>query len=76
MFLIFDSLEDALSRADEEGAKIGLYYHRHGSGTRYVSYPIETIEGNYALDVIGYDLAEDEAEFVVDSFTPQDYEDE
>lgn len=75
MFLIFDSLEDALSRADEEGAKLGLHYHRRGSGTRYVSYPIETIEGNYALDVTGYDLTEDEAKFVVDSFTPQEYGD-
>lgn len=76
MFLIFDSLEDALSRADEEGANLGLSYHRNGSGTRYVSYPIETIEGNYALDVTDYDLAEEETTMVVDGFTPQEYDEE
>ena len=34
-YLIYDTLEDALVKADAEGLRRGYAYHRVGSGTRY-----------------------------------------
>lgn len=76
MYLIFDTLQDAQDRSEEEGIRLGLSYHTKGVGTRYATSPRETIEGNYALPVNGYELSEEEQGLTVEEYTPPAYEDE
>ena len=38
-YLVYETLDDAIARADTEGARRGYAYHRVGSGTRYRTYP-------------------------------------
>ena len=59
-YIIYDTLEDALVKADAEGLRRGYAYHKVGSGTRYSTYPQETASGKFALVVNGYELTEDE----------------
>ena len=68
-YLIYDTLEDALIKADAEGLRRGYAYHRVGSGTRYSTYPNETASGKFALAVDGYELTEDEEALIVTSVT-------
>ena len=68
-YIIYDTLEDALVKADAEGSRRGYAYHRVGSGTRYHTYPQVTADSKYALIVNGYELTEDEASSVVTSVT-------
>ena len=75
-YLIFDTYEDALARSEQEGIAKGLAYHKSGSGTRYVTAPRETVDGEWALPVNLYNLSEAEEAATVDSFTPPAYEDE
>ena len=70
LYLIFDSFEDAQARSEEEGIRLGLAYHKKGSGTRYATSPRETIEGNYALPVNSYELSEEEQELTVEDYIP------
>ena len=70
MYLIFDTFEDAQGRSEEEGIRLGLSYHTKGVGTRYATSPRETIEGNYALPVTGYELDEDEQLNTIENYTP------
>lgn len=70
MYLIFDTYEDALARSEQEGIIRGLSYHKNGVGTRYVTAPRETAEGNFALPVSSYALSDEEQELTVDDFTP------
>jgi len=76
MYLIFDTLQDAQDRSEEEGIRLGLSYHTKGTGTRYATSPRETIEGNYALPVKNYELSQEEQDLTVDDYTPPAYEDE
>ena len=48
-YIIYDTLEDALVKADAEGSRRGYAYHRVGSGTRYKTYPQATADDKYAL---------------------------
>ena len=68
-YLVYDTLEDAIARADTEGARRGYAYHRVGSGTRYRTYPQETADSKYALVVDGYELTEDEESAITNSVT-------
>jgi len=68
-YIIYDTLEDALVKADAEGLRRGYAYHRVGSGTRYSTYPQETASGKFALAVDGYELTEDEEASIVTSVT-------
>ena len=70
MYLIYASKEAAIERADEEGKEIGYSYWINGIGTRWLTYPDETADGTWALDVTNYDLDESEAASTVDSYTP------
>ena len=70
MYLIFDTFEAAQARSEEEGIRLGLAYHKTGSGTRYATSPRETIEGKYALPVTGYELDEDEQLNTLENYTP------
>ena len=68
-YIIYDTLEDALVKADAEGARRGYAYHRVGSGTRYKTYPQVTADDKYALLVNGYELTEDEESAITTSVT-------
>ena len=75
-YLIFDTYEDALARSEQEGIAKGLAYHTTGAGTRYVTAPRETIDGEWALAVNLYNLSEAEEASTVASITLPAYEDE
>jgi len=64
-YIIYDTLEDALAKADAEGLRRGYAYHKVGSGTRYSTYPQETAANKFALVVNGYELTEDEESSIV-----------
>ena len=64
-YIIYDTLEDALVKADAEGLRRGYAYHKVGSGTRYSTYPQETAANKFALLVNGYELTEDEESSIV-----------
>ena len=68
-YLVYETLDDALVKADSEGARRGYAYHRVGSGTRYKTYPQVTADAKYALLVDGYELTEDEESSIVTSVT-------
>ena len=59
-YLIYETLDDALVKADAEGARRGYAYHKVGNGTRYHTYPQVTANAKYALVVNGYELTNDE----------------
>ena len=75
MYLIYASKEAAIERADEEGKEIGYSYWVNGIGTRWHTYPVETADGAWALDVTDYDLDDSEKASTVDSYTPVPNED-
>jgi hypothetical protein len=58
MYLIFDTLADAEQRADEEGQYRGYSFWLNGVGTKWLTDPVQTAEGDYALEVSGYNLSE------------------
>ncbi len=68
-YLVYETLDDAIARADTEGARRGYAYHRVGSGTRYHTYPQVTADGKYALFVTDYELLEEELPSIVTSVT-------
>ena len=68
-YLVYETLDDAIARADTEGARRGYAYHRVGSGTRYHTYPQATADSKYALVVDGYELTEDEESAITNSVT-------
>jgi len=68
-YLVYETLDDAIARADAEGARRGYAYHRIGSGTRYRTYPQETADAKFALVVDGYELTEDEESAITTSVT-------
>jgi hypothetical protein len=68
-YLVYDTLDDALVKADAEGARRGYAYHRVGSGTRYHTYPQVTADAKYALAVNGYELTDDETTAIVTDVT-------
>lgn len=73
-YLVYETLEDAIARADTEGARRGYAYHRVGSGTRYRTYPQVTADSKFALVVDGYELTEDEESAITTSVTFPDPE--
>jgi len=74
-YLIYASKEAAIERADEEGKEIGYSYWTQGIGTRWLTYPKETSDYMWALDVTDYDLDESEKSSTVDHYTPLPDED-
>ena len=72
LYLIYASKEAAIERADEEGKEIGFDYwvEENGIGTRWLTYPVETADGTWALDVTDYDLDDSEKASTVDHYTP------
>ena len=69
-YLIYASKEAAIERADEEGKERGYSYWINGEGTRRPTYPVETDDHMWALDVTNYDLDESEESSTVNHYTP------
>jgi hypothetical protein len=70
IYLIYDTEEDAIARADEEGKRVGYSYWVNGKGTRWATFPDSTAEGKWALNVTVYDLTEEEESATVTSYNP------
>ena len=68
MFLIYKTEEEALNRSEAEGIRLGLSFHTNGTGSRYATPAVETVDGKFALDVEDYELTDDELGSVVASF--------
>ena len=76
MYLIYASEEAALERADEEGKDNNFSYWTEGKGTRWLTKPVPTADGMWALDVSEYDLDESEESATVDTYTPLEVEED
>ena len=76
MYLIFPTEEAALERADEEGKDNNFAYWTEGKGTRWLTKPVPTADGMWALDVSDYDLDESEESATVDTYTPLEVEED
>ena len=72
LYLIYETKEAAIDRADEEGEYIGFDYwiEDNGQGTRWLTYPNETIEYKWALEVTDYNLTAAEQAATVSSYVP------
>lgn len=76
MYLIYASEEAALERADEEGKDNNFSYWTEGKGTRWLTKPVPTADGMWALDVSEYDLDESEESATVDTYSPLEVEED
>jgi hypothetical protein len=70
MYLIYETEDVALERADEEGKYLGLSYWNDGMGTRWRTAPVPTADNKWALDVSDYDLTDLEESSVEDTYLP------
>jgi len=68
MYLIYETEQDALERADEEGKYHNFSYWTEGRGTRWLTKAVPTADGKWALDVSEYELDDIEELSVVDSY--------
>ena len=76
MYLIFASEEAGIERADEEGKDRNYPYWTTGGTTRWVTKPVPTADGMWALDVSEYDLDESEESATVDTYSPLEVEED
>jgi hypothetical protein len=76
MYLIYASKEAAIERADEEGKDNNFSYWTEGKGTRWLTKPVPTADGMWALDVDDYDLDESEESATVDTYSPLEVEED
>ena len=76
MYLIYTNEKSACDRADEEGKEIGYAYWTEGKGTRWLTKPVPTADGMWALDVSEYDLDESEESATVDTYSPLEVEED
>jgi hypothetical protein len=70
MYLIYETEQGAIARADEEGKYLNFSYWTEGKGTRWLTAPEPTADGKWALDVSSYKLSEVESSSTEDTFTP------
>jgi len=68
MYLIYSTEEAGIERADEEGKYHEFSYWTEGKGTRWLTKPVPTADGKWALDVSEYELDGLEESSVVDSY--------
>jgi len=72
-YLIFNTEQEGLQRAEAEGIASGLPYYSDNGVTRYFTRP-QKISGNlYALDVTDYNLTGTEAQDFVFSITEENF---
>ena len=76
LYLIYTTEEDANTRADQEGTLLKFAYWTKGKGTRWLTAPQPTLEGNYALDVTNYELSDVEKTETVPYYNPVPDEEE
>ena len=76
MYLIYASEEAAIERADEEGKDNNFSYWTDGKGTRWVTKPVPTADGMWALDVSEYDLDVSEESATIDAYSPLEVEED
>ena len=76
MYLIYASEEAGIERADEEGKDNNFSYWTEGKGTRWLTKPVPTADGMWALDVSEYDLDESEQTATVDAYSPLEVEED
>ncbi len=76
MYLIYASEEAAIERADEEGKDNNFSYWTEGKGTRWLTKPVPTADGMWALDVSEYDLDESEESATVETYSPLEVEED
>jgi len=76
MYLIYTTEEAACERADEEGKAIGYTYWTEGKGTRWLTKPVPTADGKWALDVSEYELDDLEESSVESSYLPVEVSEE
>ena len=76
MYLIYTTEQDACERADEEGKAIGYTYWTEGKGTRWLTKPVPTADGKWALDVFEYELDDLEEASVESSYLPVEVSEE
>ena len=76
MYLIYASEEAAIERADEEGKDNNFSYWTEGKGTRWLTEPVPTADGMWALDVSEYDLDVSEESATVDAYSPLEVEED
>jgi len=69
-YLLYSTEQDACDRADQEGIYNGFAYWIEGIGTRWLTKPVPTADGEWALDVSEYDRDELEEASVVDTYLP------
>jgi len=70
MYLIYETEQGAIDRADEEGKYLNFSYWTEGKGTRWLTSPVPTADGKWALDVRGYDLDDYEENAVFETYAP------
>ena len=70
LYLIYTTEEEVIARADQEGQLLKFAHWTQGNGTRWLTAPQPTLEGNYALDVTNYELADVEKTETVSSYNP------
>jgi hypothetical protein len=75
-YLIFQTEQDACDRADEEGKDNGFAYWTEGKGTRWLTKPVPTADGEWALDVSEYELDDIEEASVESSYLPVEVSEE
>lgn len=70
MYLIYDTEDAAIERADEEGRYNDFSHWTEGKGTRWLTAPIPTADGKWALNVDDYDLDDIEESSVESTYLP------
>jgi hypothetical protein len=74
MYLIYETEQGAIARADEEGKYLNFSYWTEGKGTRWLTAPVPTADGKWALDVQEYDLDDYEENAVFEAYAPLESE--
>ena len=70
LYLIYTTVEEVIARADQEGQLLKFAHWTQGNGTRWLTAPQPTLEGNFALDVTNYELSDVEKTETVPSYNP------
>jgi hypothetical protein len=76
LYLIYTTEEEVIARADQEGKLLKFAHWTQGNGTRWLTAPQPTLEGNWALDVTNYELSDAEKTETVPSYNPVPNEEE
>ena len=76
LYLIYTTEEQVIARADQEGQLLKFAHWTQGRGTRWLTAPQPTLEGNWALDVTNYELSDAEKTETVPSYNPVPDEEE